>query len=232
MSDLGMDHQEYCKKRKEFKPRDYVSRETMINYSVITMKCKNTNITLSVARQIDQVFRNGWYLLDDKDANTLICLVHYIYSLYAVLVGTFLADRLILHAKKILLNILDTQAAELTHDQMKEISGLLQFEPIKSLEKILVKFDLTLVEVKKQLVDHKLTHKIMGLRDLQTMFGRTENFTEQLKMFSLKMQPLIKECLANHQLFEQQKHSPEFLDFIKELKDLMLCVICDSQFTI
>ena len=98
--------------------------------------------------------------------------------------------------------MLDTQAAELTPDQMKQISELLQFGPIKSLEKVLVKFDVTLVKVKKQLVDYKLVEKIKGLRDLQTMFGQTDNFTEQLKMFSLKMQPLIKECLSNIALFE------------------------------
>ena len=60
------------------------------------------------------------------------------------------------------------------------------FEPIKSMENMLVKFDLSTLEIKKQFKEDTLRSKMCALRDFCTLFGNTVTFNEQLKIFALK----------------------------------------------
>jgi len=66
----------------------------------------------------------------------------------------------VIHAKRILLSILDRKDANLTADQRVEISKMLSFSPLKHVEKLMVEFEIDGRKAKAKLEMLDLNSKI------------------------------------------------------------------------
>ena len=172
-------------------------QKTLRHLEEITNKSNNTLIHLKSLQILDLIMLKKWYTVDPKDVWNSIYLLNYIFDLYEIFKGTFIAQRVIINAKKLILEILDNKEASLTPEQSQEISKMLAFEPVKNLERIAVTFDIDSKDIKAKLEAMELADKIQGVKDLDFLFGKCSTFHEQLKLFGLKSQKLMKGCLAD-----------------------------------
>ena len=85
--------------------------------------------------------QNRWYKLENKDGWTLINTIEFIKTLHGVFEGSYMAERSIAWIREIIEVALDQRQDQLNHRESLEISKMLQWEPIKSMEKVLVQFD-------------------------------------------------------------------------------------------
>jgi len=71
--------------------KDYISTSILSQLEEITGKSNNTLVHLYVLKIIDKIVENDWYDLRTKDAWNLIYLANYIFDLYEICRGTFVA---------------------------------------------------------------------------------------------------------------------------------------------
>lgn len=56
---------------------------------------------------LDIILHYRWFSVKEKDTWTIIYLVNYIFDLHDIFVGSFVSQRIVLSAKRLLLQILD-----------------------------------------------------------------------------------------------------------------------------
>lgn len=79
----------------------------------MTNKANNALIHFNIARLLDTILVNKWYMLSVKDSWNQIYLANYLIELYQVVKGTFLGLRLLKHTRDILMGVLSRKDLEL-----------------------------------------------------------------------------------------------------------------------
>ena len=99
---------------------------------------------------------NGWFSISSTDTWALIYFVNQMFDLHDVFVGSYIAQRLVLYAKKVLMDILEQRKEEINLEQSYEINSLLSTEAIKG-SKIMLSFESETKEIKEKasLIDFK-----------------------------------------------------------------------------
>jgi len=87
--------------------KDYIQTNILSQLEEITNKSSNLLVHLYTLKILEIILANNWYKLSSKDAWNLIYLANYLFDLYDVLKGTFVAHRSIKHAKAVLMSILE-----------------------------------------------------------------------------------------------------------------------------
>ena len=108
-----------------------VSSQIFKNLEQISSKTRNIKVNLHIVKLMDIFMSERFYSLADKDTWSLIYLVNYFFDLHDIFVGSFIAQRLVRSAKRILLDMLETRGEAINQEQSYEINSLLSTEAMK-----------------------------------------------------------------------------------------------------
>lgn len=109
---------------------------------------------------------------------------------------------------------------------------MLQSETITGIQKYMIEFDLKRKEVQAKFESMSIEDKDEGLTMLVGLFQRCASYHDQLKLFALKAQPLLKICLGDIQNFKNQRDKAEFKQFTGHLIEFLNKIICDTRYII
>lgn len=172
MEQFGNEEQINLKKlNQEPKDINLVSSNLFKQFEEITQKTRNIKIHLHIVKMIDIFMTERFYSLGDKDIWNLIYLVNYIFDLHDIFVGSFIAQRLVRAAKRILLDMLETRGDKINQEQSYEINSLLSTEALKG-SKAFLQFESDTKEIKEKFQSDDLAVNIQGIKDLMVVFGK------------------------------------------------------------
>jgi hypothetical protein len=96
------------------------------------------------------------------------------FDLHDIFVGSYIANRLVRNAKKILLDILE-QRKDINLEQSYEINSLLSTEAIRG-SKVMLRFEVGTKEIREKLASQELKSKVEGLNDLNKVLATCYNY--------------------------------------------------------
>lgn len=99
---------------------------------------------------VDVIMTMRWYSTADKETWTLIYFVNFTFDLHDIFIGSFIAQRLVRTAKRILVNLLEVRGSRINIEQSYEINSLLSTEAIKG-SKSLLSFESDTKDIKVKL---------------------------------------------------------------------------------
>jgi hypothetical protein len=93
---------------EKMKGKDYsIGSDTIKNIDTIAKKTKNIKVHLCLFKILDITFTQNWFKMDmKKDTWDCIYLVNFIFEEHDIFVGSFIAQRMLGAAKKILEELL------------------------------------------------------------------------------------------------------------------------------
>ena len=104
------------------------------------------------------------------------------------------------------------------------------FDPLRSFEKVTIEFDRDCKVAKAKLESLDLAEKVEGLQLLQELFSSCKTFSEQLYLFKTKTHNILKGALLDLSNFKAKKDDQNLYKFMMNLKEFMLCLICDAYY--
>lgn len=66
---------------------------------------------------------------------------------------------------------IEIHGKDLNQEQSKEISKLLQFDPIKNLEKFIINFDVGMKDIRPNFLIHTVRARMVGISEIMRLFG-------------------------------------------------------------
>jgi len=75
-------------------------------FEQITNKTRNIKINMCVVKILDIFMEIKWFSIEGKDTCTLIYFVNYMFDLHDIFIGSFISQRLVIRAKKILMDLI------------------------------------------------------------------------------------------------------------------------------
>lgn len=156
-----------------------VTSELLSEFETITNKSKNILINLQIIKMLDIILYHRWFSVEDKDTWTIIYLVNYIFDLHDIFIGSFVSQRIVQSAKRLLLQILEYKKDSLQSniEQSAEVNSLLSTEAIRG-NKSVVLFETDSKLAKDLLSSIKLESKIDGLKELFNVFSKCQNLSD------------------------------------------------------
>ena len=95
---------------------------------------------MCVVKIIDIMMEMKWFSIEGKDTWTLIYFVNYMFDLHDIFIGSFISQRLVITAKKILQDLISQRSKTNNNEQIYEINALLNTDTIKA-NKSMLSFD-------------------------------------------------------------------------------------------